>query len=271
MPGHVPIDPSSYEGLKISREGAVLTVALHNPGKKNALTPIMHDEIERIWDEVDRDDDVNVVILTGTGDAFCSGLDLNSLQGDAGAERQIRRPGTKNLRKILYNMLDCEKPIIGKIRGPAYGHGLNILLGSDMVIASENAKLCDSHAKIGVAPGDGGTAFLPILMGFNRAKEYLMFGDPIPGPLAAEIGLVNYCIPDDELDGFVHEKAHRLAKGAPLAISYAKMSVNLMLKQMIMGSFEVSAAYDMLTLKTEDSKEGVAALMEKRDPQFKGH
>lgn len=263
------INPASYEWIKIEKDAGVCTLTLNNPRRKNAVSRPMHKEIERIWDDVDRDDDINVVILTGEGDAFCAGTDL-SVQDSENESGRKGRPPTKSARRLFWNMLDSEKPIIAKVRGPAYGVGISIALACDMVIAAEGARFCDSHVRMGIAPGDGGAALIPLLIGFHRAKEYLMLGEPIPADKAEEIGLINYCVPDSELDEFVDGYARRLAKGAPLAISYAKMSVNLLLKQMTAGAFETSLAYDQLTLFTDDHKEGARAFLEKRDPVFKG-
>ena len=167
-------------------------------------------------------------------------------------------------------MLDCEKPIIAKVRGPAYGLGVNVALACDIVVAAEGARFCDSHVKNGITPGDGGAALWPLLIGFHRAKELIMTGDPVDARRAADIGLINHCVTDAELDGFVDALARKLADGPPLAISYAKLSVNTMLKQLMAGAFETSMAYDQLTLKTNDVREGASAFLEKRKPKFSG-
>jgi enoyl-CoA hydratase len=264
------IDPSKYTAIKIEkRADGVATLILNNPAKKNALSRTMHRELQFIWDDVDADDDIRVVILTGEGNAFCAGTDL-SVQDAENEAGRTRRPPTRGARRLFWNMLDCEKPIIAKVRGPAYGAGVNVALAADMVIAAEGARFCDSHVRMGIAPGDGGPALWPLLLGFHRAKEYLMTGDPVEASKAAEIGLINYCVPDAELDAFVDGYAVKLANGAPLAISYAKLSVNLMLKQLTAGAFETSLAFDQLTLFTEDHAEGTRAFLEKRPPQFKG-
>lgn len=264
------IDPARYEWIRIAKDDqGIATLTLNNPRRKNAVSRPMHREIERIWDDVDADDDIRVVILTGEGDAFCAGTDL-SFQDKENETGRKGRPPTRSARRLFWNMLDTEKPIIAKVRGPAYGVGVNIALACDMVIAAEGARFCDSHVRMGIAPGDGGAALFPLLLGFHRAKEYLMLGEPIEASKAAEIGLINYCVPGDELDAFVDGFARRLAAGAPLAISYGKMAVNLLIKSMTAGAFEMSLAYDQLTLFTDDHKEGARAFLEKRSPRFKG-
>jgi enoyl-CoA hydratase len=263
------IDPTRYEWIKIDKRDAVVTLTLNNPSKKNAVSRPMHREIERVWDDVDADDDIRVSILTGEGASFCAGTDLSVQDADNSAGRP-GRPKTRSARRLFYNMLDAEKPIIAKVRGPAYGVGVNIALACDLVYAAEGARFCDSHVKMGIAAGDGGAALYPLLVGFHRAKELLMTGEPVEAGKAAEMGLINYCLPDTELDAAVDAMADRLAAGPPLAISYTKMSVNLLLKQMTAGAFETSQAYDQLTLFTKDHAEGAKAFLEKRKPKFSG-
>ena len=229
----------------------------------------MHSELERIWDDVDADEDVRVAVLTGEAGTFCAGTDLG-VQKAKNDEGRKGRPRTRAPRRIFWNMLDCETPIIAKVRGYAYGLGVNIALSCDMVFAAEGARFCDSHVKMGIAPGDGGAALWPLLVGFHRAKEYILTGDPLDAKRAAEIGLINYCVADADLDAVVDAMARKLADGAPLAISYGKLAVNAMLKQLMAGGFETSLAYDQLTLYTQDHKEGANAFMQKRKPKFTG-
>ncbi|MDX2276906.1 MAG: enoyl-CoA hydratase/isomerase family protein [Hyphomonadaceae bacterium] len=263
------IDPKRYEWIKIEKRDAVVTLTLNNPTKKNAVSRPMHREIERVWDDVDADDDIRVAVLTGEGNAFCAGTDLGVQNADNSTGRP-GRPPTRSARRLFWNMLDAEKPIIAKVRGPAYGVGVNIALACDIVFAAEGARFCDSHVKMGIAAGDGGVALYPLLIGFHRAKELLMTGDPVEASKAAELGLINYCVPEAELDSAVDAMADKLAAGAPLAISYTKMCVNLLLKQMTAGAFEASQAYDQLTLFTKDHAEGAKAFLEKRKPKFGG-
>lgn len=263
------IDSGRYESIKIVVADGIATLTLSNPARRNAVTRAMHTELERVWDDVDADDDIRVAILTGDGGTFCAGTDLGGQQKQNNEGRR-GRPRTRPARRIFWNMIDCEKPIIAKVRGYAYGLGVNLALACDLVYAADTARFCDSHVKMGIAPGDGGAALWPLLIGFHRAKEWIMTGEPIEGRRAADMGLINYAFPDAELDAAVDAMARKLADGAPLAISYAKLSVNTMLKQLMAGAFETSLAYDQLTLYTADHREGANAFMEKRKPRFTG-
>ena len=265
------IDLDQYTGVKLHKDGKVLTATLTNPEKRNAMTPAMSKDLDRLWGDVDRDDDVYVVVLTGAGDAFCAGVDLGNVScGKSTTGKVTSRALGKEIRDRFWKMLDCETPIISKVRGPAYGLGASICLSADIVVASENARFADSHVRMGIAAGDGGVALWPLLVGFHRAKEFLMLGDVIPARRAEEIGLINHCVPDDELDAFVDEMARRLADGAPRAISWTKLAMNIVLKQLTAGAFEASVAYDMMTLRMDDAREGSTAFMEKRAPRFTG-
>ena len=255
--------------IRLEKKDGVATLTISNPKRKNAMSRPMHRVFEQVWEEIDSDDEIRVVILTGEGDAFCAGTDL-SVQDSENKSGRKGRPPTRSARRLFWNMLDCEKPVIAKVKGVAYGLGVNIALAADIVVAAEGARLCDSHVRMAIAPGDGGAALYPLLIGFHRAKELLMTGEPVDAKRAAEIGLINHCVPEVEIDAFVDELAAKLAKGPPLAISYTKLSINAMLKQMMAGAFETSLAYDQLTLFTEDHAEGVRAFLEKRKPNFSG-
>jgi len=263
------IDPARYEMLKLEKSDGIVTVTLYNPARKNAVNRQMHLELEQVWDDIDADNDARVAIITGAGDAFCSGIDLGGIN-EENTTGSRQRPRTRGARRLYWNMLDCETPIIARVRGVAYGLGASIALASDIVIAETGARFCDSHVKAGIAPGDGGASLWPLLIGFHRAKELIMTGDPVDAARAEELGLINYCKKPEEFDAFVMQMARKLANGAPLAISYGKLAVNTMLKQLMAGAFETSMAYDQLTLYTSDHKEGAAAFVEKRKPKFTG-
>jgi enoyl-CoA hydratase len=167
--------------------------------------------------------------------------------------------------------MDCEKPVLAKVRGVAYGMGVNLALACDMVFVSENARLCDSHVKAGMVAGDGGVLLWPLLVGIHRAKEYLMTGEPIPGPIAEQINLVNRCLPDDQLDAHVEMMARKLRDLPPHAVNYTKSSLNIALRQMTQSAFEASVGYQMYTMGMDDFREATSAFVQKRKGVFTGN
>ena len=267
------VDYSRYKELKLDLRDRIMTLTLSNPGRKNAVTPVMNAELATIWDDLWLDPEVSVIIFTGEGDAFCSGADLKALNAEFTSEtkpRNVVNPVTRVAKKHVMGILECEKPVLAKVRGPAYGMGVNLAMACDMVFVSENARLCDSHVTAGMVAGDGGVLLWPLAIGIHRAKEYLMTGTPIPGPVAAEIGLVNRCLPDDELDAHVQAMAEKLRDLPPLAVNYTKMALNVALKQMTQAAFETSLAYEAYTMQSKDFIEATTAFMEKRKGNYTG-
>ncbi len=273
------IDLDQYERVKLEKRDGILTISLSNPQRRNAMTGDMHAAMEHVWDEVDRDDEIAVVILQGdpAGNAFCSGADVAQLAAGGPGEQEQPASGrhrgsslSKGARSVFWNMMDCEKPIISKVKGLAYGLGANIALLADIVVAERGARLCDSHVKAGITAGDGGAALWPMLMGFHRAKEYLMTGEPISAEDAERWGLINHCVDPEQLDAFTWDLAVKLRDMPPLALRWTKISVNTMLKQIMAGAFEMSLAYDFLSLRTEDHKEAARAFVEKRVGRYHG-
>jgi enoyl-CoA hydratase len=270
-----PIEADSlakYKALKLDLADGIMTVTLSNPRKKNAVTGDMSGELTTVWEDLSVHPDVKVIVVTGDGNDFCSGVDLSTQnQRFAGARPSSQvNSVTRSARKHVMGILDCEKPTIAKVRGVAYGMGVNMALACDMVFVAEGSRLCDSHVKMGMAAGDGGVLLWPLAVGIHRAKEYLMTGEPVPGDVAERIGLVNRCLPDDELDAHVQSVAEKLRDLPPHAVNYTKMSLNFALKQMTAAAFETSLAYEIYTMGMEDFKEASNAFMEKRKGAFRG-
>lgn len=252
-------------GVDLDGESGVLTVTLTNPERRNAVTAAMDDELQSIFIDAWKDERVLAVVLTGSGDSFCAGTDLGDLPDDD-SDAQLRGLGGA-AKRIFFSMLDCEKPLIAKVRGPAYGLGANLALACDVVFADTTAKFCDSHVTLGLAPGDGGAALWPLLVGFAKAKELLLTGAVLTGQQAADLGLIAHCVASDDLDGRVLDFARKLAAQPPLAVAYTKASMNVMLRQMLGGAFEASLAYDLLTLRTNGHRHAMQQASERRSPR----
>ncbi len=270
-------DYSAYRGLGLHKDEGIMTITLSNPGRRNAVTSQQSDELTQIWEDVWLDPEVSVIVLTGANDDFCSGADLASLSERVSkpepAKPQSVSPvnfASRIAKKHLYGILDCEKPVIAKVRGAAYGLGVTIALACDLVYAAPGARFCDSHVKAGMVAGDGGVLIWPLLVGMHRAKEYLMTGEPVEAEVAERIGLINACVPDDRLDSHVRAVAERLRDLPPHAVNYTKMALNTAMKQMTGSAFEMSLGYEIYSMGMDDCKEAMTAFMEKRKGKFVG-
>lgn len=259
-----------YSRIKVSREGAILTLELSNPSLRNAVDKRMHHELADIFVDAQEDADSRVIILKGDprGTAFCAGGDIAWMK--AALDGKVKGPSVAEGRRIVTSLLDVEKPIIAAIDGPAVGLGATIALFCDVIYASDTAQIADPHVRVGLVAGDGGAVIWPQLVGYARAKEYLMTGDPVPAAEAERIGLVNYVVPAADLDAQVTAFAAKLAAGAPQAIQHTKAAVNMELKRLAATVFDASLAYETISFERNDHKEAVSAFLEKRRPEFTG-
>lgn len=259
----------SYRALRLENRDRVLTITMSQPEKLNAVGERMHEELAQVFTDAALDPAVDVIVLTGEGRAFSAGGDIEWMQKMIDEDGAFEKTAAEG-KRIIFTMLDCEKPIIAKVNGHAAGLGATLALFCDVIFAAENAKLGDPHVSVGFVAGDGGAVIWPQLIGFARAKEHLMTGELIPAPKAAEIGLINYAVPREELDARVDEFVARLQRGAKKAIRWSKMSVNIALKQLAHSIMEASLSMEALSNKTADHQEAVNAFREKRDPVFTG-
>jgi enoyl-CoA hydratase len=244
----------------------VLRITFNRPERYNALDAIGHREITYVWREVDEDPDVDAVILTGAGKAFSAGGDFDMID-ETIEDFDVRARTWKEARDLVYNIINCGKPIISAINGPAVGAGLVAGLMADISIVARSVSLTDGHTRLGVAAGDHAAIIWPILCGMAKAKYYLLTCDRLSGEEAERIGLVSLCVDDDELQERALEVAARLTGGAQSAIRWTKYSLNNWLR-MAGPTFDTSTALEMLGFTSPDAKEGVRALREKRDPNF---
>jgi enoyl-CoA hydratase len=258
---------ADYRTISFSRAERVLTVTLNRPEKLNAVDATMHEELARVFVDCSSDPDSDVVILTGAGRAFCSGGDIEWMQkmiDERGAFEKTAREG----KQIVATMLDCEKPVIAKLNGHATGLGATIALFSDIIVAADSAKIGDPHVSVGFVAGDGGAVIWPQLIGYAKAKRYLMTGELLDAAEAERLGLVTEVVPAAQLDETVAALARRLAQGASRAIRWTKLSVNIGLKQLAHSILDASLAYEALSNAHPDHREAVSAFREKRKPAF---
>lgn len=274
--GRAAPDYSKYSFLNVDKApNGVVTVTMNRPDTRNALDDDAHEEMRDIWLDLGNDYEADVIILTGSGKAFCSGGNINNM-GDADRPFGGGRPKHPlavmgaEARRVARHMLDVEQPIIAAVNGDAFGLGASLALMSDIIIVSETARLADTHVKVGLVAGDGGAVIWPLLIGPHRAKEFLMRGNRITGAEAAAMGMVNYALPTDQVMPRAVEIADELAAGSPLAIRWTKYAVNKSIKATYEQVFDVGIALEMVSMTTRDHEEGKAAFFERRPPRYTG-
>ncbi|MFC1886391.1 enoyl-CoA hydratase/isomerase family protein [Thermodesulfobacteriota bacterium] len=268
------MDYSRYEFIKMEKDDKVAILTLNRPDSLNAINPQLHSEIEEIFGDITRDDDINAVVLTGAGNrAFCVGGDVKGMSERSSSESQTfkDRVPLRNATRLIRNIIDTEQPIIAAVNGDAVGLGATLALFCDIIIASEKARFGDPHIKVGLVAGDGGAVIWPLLCGIAKAKEFLMTGDLIYAPEAERIGLINHVVSSEEVMPKAMEMAHRLANGPTRAIRWTKLSCNKRLRDEVNLVLEASLAVETLSMLTQDHKEATRAFVEKRPPQYKGY
>lgn len=267
------VDYSRYQTITIEKANRVATITLNRPDRLNAVNDVLHSELEDVFGEINDDAEVNAIILTGAGRAFCAGGDMKAVADQpqpSGDSYSAPVTFSRGPRRLIMNMLEVEAPIVVAMNGDAIGLGATLALFGDVIVASEGARIGDTHVRMGLVAGDGGAVIWPLLVGVHRAKEYLMTGDLIPALEAERIGLVNHVVPPDDLMPKAREMAERLANGPTWAIRWTKASVNKLVRERANLILDTSLAYEALTTGTEDMREAGRAFLEKRRPQFLG-
>jgi len=259
----------TFETLLLERRGRLLVVTLNRPDSLNAFDLAQHDEMAAALAFVRDDAGSDVVVLTGEGKAFSAGGDLDHIAANA-AEPERFDHEIRIARQIVLTMLDIAKPIVCRMNGHAVGLGATIALFCDVIFAAETAKIGDPHVGLGLVAGDGGAIIWPQLIGPARAKEYLLSGKLLTATRAAEIGLINHALPADQLDGAVDDFCAQLLGGAQQAIRWTKELTNIELKRVTAALLDIGLELESRSVRTADHREGVAALKERRPPQFGG-
>ncbi|OZM79753.1 enoyl-CoA hydratase/isomerase family protein [Pseudonocardia sp. MH-G8] len=256
-----------YQQLNFERhDNGVLLITINRPDKYNATDEQLHGELARVWRDVSADRQTRVAVVTGAGKAFSAGGDLAMVERMAGDHDRVSHMLTE-MSDLVYNIINCEKPIVSAINGVAVGAGIVVALLADIAICAEDAKLGDGHVKLGVAAGDHAAIIWPLLAGMAKARYYLLTGEMLTGAEAERLGMVAKALPRDQVLAESLRVAQVLATGSQQAIRLTKRSLNSWLRA-AGPAFDQSAAYEMLCFMGPDVLEGVAALREKREPRF---
>ncbi len=254
------------ELLLARKENGVVTLTINRPHVKNAIAGDMWEELRSIFQEVTRTVSDRVLVITGAGGAFCAGAELSKDMGAGTHPLDAMKP----VNAAALALHDISKPTIAKVRGPAVGAGMNLALGCDLIVASDNARFSQIFARRALSVDFGGTWLLPRLVGLHKAKELALFADILSAEEAERLGVVNRVLPDDELDAFVADWAERLAAGPPLALQMTKRMLSNALSQSLSEALDSEATAQTVNFASNDTREGLLAFVEKRDPVYRG-
>jgi enoyl-CoA hydratase len=258
----------AFPGLTVDRPASgVLRITMDGPGL-NAVGPDVHRELADIWLTVDRDPETRVALLRGAGKAFSSGGSfdlLDSMMNDYAVRTRVMREA----RDLVFNVINCSKPIVSAMHGPAVGAGLVAGILADVSVVGRTARLIDGHTRLGVTAGDHAAICWPLLCGMAKAKYYLLTCDTLTGEEAERMGLVSICVDDDQVHDRAMQVAEQLAGGAQAAIRWTKQTLNNWYRAQS-AILDASLAYEFFGFGGPDAREGLTAHTEKRAPHFSG-
>ncbi|QZY16606.1 enoyl-CoA hydratase/isomerase family protein [Streptomyces decoyicus] len=252
-------------------DNGVSWITLNRPEAMNAVTWEQRERLIGLLADASADPDVRAVVITATGRGFCAGADL---RGSPSAGERVAGDVARMIRggaqRLITAVLDCEKPVVAAVNGTAAGIGAHLALACDLVLAAESARFIEVFVRRGLVPDGGGAYLLPRLIGPQRAKELMFFGDAVPAAEAARWGLVNRVVPDGELAKTAREWAERLAAGPTRALALTKQLVNASLDTDRGTAFTAEAAAQEINMTTADAQEGVSSFVERRTPTYRG-
>lgn len=254
------------ETVHLARADGVATLTLDRPDRKNAINATMWQELLSVFDEVASNPADRVLVVTGAGGAFCSGADLSPDDGD----RKPQLLQMRDIADVALRLHRLAKPTMAKVGGVAAGAGLNLALGCDLVVASDEARFTEIFSRRGLSIDFGGSWLLPRLIGLHKAKELAFFADIISAKEALDVGLVNRVVPSGELDALVDDWARRLAAGPPIALSMTKTMLNNAFAVSMDQALEDEGRCQTVNFGTADTAEAMLAFQQKREPRFEG-
>lgn len=258
-----------FTHLRFERvDGDVLVVTIAKPDPLHTVDGDLHHDLTRLFPRLQAEREARAVVLTGAGQAFSAGGDFAwfpALQ-EPGALEQLRL----DAKQMIWDLLDVHLPIIAAVNGHAMGLGASIALLCDMAVMASSARIGDPHVKVGLVAGDGGTVAWPLALGPALAKRYLLTGDALSSADALRLGLVVDVVPDEQCLDRALALARAIAANPPLAVQYTKLAVNQTIKQVAATSFDLATALEITTFRSADHREALAAIAEKRAPNFQG-
>ncbi len=259
----------SFKTITLERRERLIVLTLDRPEALNAVDRTLHDELPEALAFVAADPGSDLVMLTGAGRAFSAGGDIDHMERNANAPHLFDHEA-RQAKRIVQILLELEKPLVVRMNGHAVGLGATIALMGDIIVAADHARIGDPHVGIGLVAGDGGALIWAARIGLTRAKELLLTGELISAGEAERIGLINRCVPAQDLDAVVEGYCEKLLKGAPAALRWTKVLTNLELRRAGSALLDAGIAYEALSVRTADHREGLAALRERRAPKFTG-
>jgi len=263
------IEDQSYSRFTFERDGRVLRAVITSDHPVNGVDGPMHDELARVFTDLQRDSQSDIIVLTAKGRAFCAGGDF------AWFQQQIDDPASFraiawDAKRIVTSLLEMEKPLLCRLNGAAAGLGATIALLCDIIVADEKALIGDPHVKVGLVAGDGGAMIWPQLIGYARAKELLMTGDMLSASEAKALGLINHAVPADQLDAKVAEIIAKLQANPKWAVRWTKTVTNIPLRALAAQMMDAAIGWEAMSNSLDDRREAVAAMAQKRAPKLTG-
>ncbi|WP_326589670.1 enoyl-CoA hydratase/isomerase family protein [Streptomyces sp. NBC_01294] len=253
-------------------DNGVAWITLNRPEAMNAVAWAQRERVITLLAEASADPAIRAVVVTATGKGFCAGADLRGAPAAAGdrVAGDVARMIRLGAQRLITAVLDCEKPVLAAVNGTAAGIGAHLALACDLVIAAEPARFIEVFVRRGLVPDGGGAYLLPRLVGPQKAKELMFFGDAVPAAEAERLGLVNKVVPAEELEATARAWAERLAQGPTRALAMTKQLVNASLDGDRAAALAAEATAQEINMGTADANEGVASFVERRTPKYLG-
>jgi 2-(1,2-epoxy-1,2-dihydrophenyl)acetyl-CoA isomerase len=266
------VDTTKFESIVLTKEEYVAKIVLNRPERLNAFSRAMEQELTECLAEINNNEDIKVLVITGAGRAFCSGGDVseNMVEEYGGSVQKVSDTFHHVFHGIILQLFNLDVPTIGMINGAAVGLGFDLALACDMRIGSENAKFMVGFTKMGLTPAAGGAWLMPRVMGLAKAAEFIYTADLLEAEEALRLGVLNRLVPAASLEKETMALANKISQNSPLANRLAKLQLHRGLDTELGSALELGATCQAICLTSKDTREALVAFREKRKPVFKG-